>query len=392
MSANILCSCGCKTKNYKKKLMGLKFKIFTKAEHSTMSSPAVLLRKATAAATAAASTSLTSATDAISGGSKAVVAPSSVKSDAVPKAPAPKAPAPKAPAPKAPAPKALKKASAPATDHSVSKPAESCKWGDECTGCYVCRKKKAPAKASGGGSAEIADLRKEVAVLTDLVKAGFEKQSVDTSKLSDKVEAGFAERQAAEDRLQRSFEMMMGGIGSLAKTIEGGITSRRSAHELPAPSESLKRRPFPALAAPPAEEFDSKSESALENFGRVAKKMSDCPLNLAVILLIPSFVSKFPLLDPDALACLLLAILSGKKVSDFKKMGEFTRTKVMPLLTEANIRIFQKFFAELALKCKPDSCVRVENAEGTKVSNTFYILGKEVDAIRHLIRILREEE
>jgi hypothetical protein len=377
MSANILCSCGCKTKNYKKKLMGLKFKIFTKAEHSTMSSSAALLRKATAAASAtaasAASTSARPATATISGGS---AAPS-----ATPKP--------------ADAPKATKKASAPATDHSVSKPAESCRWGDDCTGCYVCRKKKAPAKASGGGSAEIADLRKEVAVLTDLVKAGFEKQSVDTSKLSDTVVTGFAERQAAEERLQRSFEMMMGGIGKLATTLEGGITSRRSVPELPAPSESLKRRPLPALPAPAPEELDSEdsdSKSALENFKAVTKKLRDCPLNLAVISLIPLFVLKYSALDSDALACLLLAILSGKKVSDFKKMGEFTRSRVMPLLTKANIPIFQKFFAELAPKCKPDSCVRVENAEGTKVSNTFHILGKEVDAIRHLIRILREEE
>jgi hypothetical protein len=53
MSANILCSCGCKTKNYKKKLMGLKFRIFIKAEHNSMSSPAALLRKAKAASSAA---------------------------------------------------------------------------------------------------------------------------------------------------------------------------------------------------------------------------------------------------------------------------------------------------------------------------------------------------
>lgn len=285
----------------------------------------------------------------------------------------------------------------------------TCKFGSGCRDAR-CKaeqakspaKSSAPAKAAGGGGgAEIAGLRKEVAVLTDLVKAGFEKQSDQTSKLSDTVVTGFAARQEAEDRLQRSIEAMMGGVGALAKTLEGGITSRRSVPELPAPSESSTRRKLPALPAPPApapppeeldSDSDSDSESGLENFERVATKLRECPLNSAVILRIRSFIVKYPSLNSDALACLLLGILSGKKVSDFKKMGEFTRSKVMPLLTEANHKIFQKFFAKLAPNCKSDSCVSVENAKGTEVSHTFHILGKEDGAILDIIRILREEE
>ena len=357
--------------------MGLKIKILSKTELNTMSLTSKLAAKAAAAS--AASTSARPATATISGGS---VAPKSADS------------------PKADAPKAPKKDSAP-KECEAFKAGTTCKFGSGCRDAR-CKaeqakspaKSSAPAKAAGGGGAEIAGLRKEVAVLTDLVKAGFEKQSDQTSKLSDTVVTGFAAQREANERLQLSIEAMMDGIGLLAKTLEGGITSRRSVPELPVPSESSTRRKLPALPAPPPEELDSDSdsESDLENFGRVAKNLRDCPLNSAVKSLIPSFVLKYPSLNSDALACLLLAILSGKKVSDFKKMGEFTRTKVMPLLTKDNHKIFQKFFAKLAPECKSDSCVSVKNAKGTDVSYTFHILGKEDGEILHIIRILREEE
>ena len=350
--------------------MGLKIKILSKTELNTMSLSSKLAAKAAAASATAASAASTSARPADS--------------------------------PKADAPKAPKKDSAPKECKAFNE-GSKCKFGSGCRDAR-CKadqakspaKSSAPAKAAGGGGggSEIAGLRKEVAVLTDLVKAGFEKQSDQTSKLSDTVVTGFAAQRDADERLQLSIEAMMGGIGLLAKTLEGGITSRRSVPELPAPSESSTRRKLPALPAPPPEELDSDSdsESDLENFGRVAKNLRDCPLNSAVKSLIPSFVLKYPSLNSDALACLLLAILSGKKVSDFKKMGEFTRTKVMPLLTEANNNIFQKFFAKLAPKCKSDSCVSVENLKMKEVSYTFHILGGEEDAILRIIRILREEE
>jgi hypothetical protein len=225
---------------------------------------------------------------------------------------------------------------------------------------------------------------------------GFENQFDQTSRLSKTVEAGFAASQEAEKRLQRSIEAMMGGIGSLAKTLEVGIAaSRHSVPELPAPYESSKRRAATlALPAPLPEVFGSDSDSgiALPNFERVTKKMTDCPINSAVESLIPPFVWKFFPDNPDPAACCILAILSGKKRSVLEKMGEFTRTKVVPLITVDNHKIFQQFFAELALKCKRDSCVKVKNADGKEVSHTFHILGKEDGAILHIIRILLEEE
>jgi hypothetical protein len=362
--------CVVKQKNYKKKLMGLKIKILSKTELNRM--PKSIAQKLAAAAASSAATAVSTsarpATDSISSGSEA---------------------------PKPPA--------VPLTEEC-----KAFKEGSRCKFVSGCRdprckaeqaksaKSSAPAKAAAaGGGGDVAKLRKEVADLTGLVKAGFEKQSEQTSTLSDTVVAGFAAQKEADDRLQRSIEAMMGGIGGLARAIEGGITSRRSFPELPVPSVSSKKRATLALPAP--EEFDSKSsdsdsESALENFERVAILLRECPLNSAVILLIRSFVVKYPSFNSDALACMILGFLSGKKLSDFKKMGEFTRNKVMPLLTEANHKIFQHFFAKLAPKCKPDSCVSVKNAKGTTVSHTFHILGKEDGAILHIIRILREEE
>jgi hypothetical protein len=264
--------------------MGLKIKILSKTELNRMpkSIAQKLAAKAAAAsadASAATSTSPKSATIAISGGS-VTLSTSHKPADST---------------------KAPKPADAPKVCKAFTKgESHKCKFGKKCedSRCIaeqakLSAKPSVPAKAAGGGGgSEIAGLRKEVAVLTGLVKAGFEKQSEQTLKLSDTVVTGFAARQEAEDRLQRSFEMMMGGIGSLAKTLEGGITSRRSAHELPAPSESSKRRTLPALPAPPPEELDSDSdsESDLENFERVAKNLRDCPLNLAVIFLIRLFV------------------------------------------------------------------------------------------------------
>jgi hypothetical protein len=255
-------------------------------------------------------------------------------------------------------------------------------------------KSSAPAKAAaaGGDGSEVAKLRKEVADLTGLVKAGFEKQSKQTSTLSDTVVAGFASQKEAENRLQRSIEAMMGGIGSLAKTLEGGIASSRSTAALPAlpaPETYVSaRRPPPALPALPAPE---SSSAPLTNFANVAARLKDCPLNSAVKSLIPTFVRRYPSIDQDALACLLLAILSGKKKTDLTRMGEFTKTMVLPLLTQTNLAIFKKFFEELALNCRKDSCVKVNNSSGGEFNRTFHLLGKEETDIMYLIQILLEE-
>ena len=269
----------------------------------------------------------------------------------------------------------------------------TCKFRSSCRDAR-CRAEQAkshakpsvPAKAAaaGGGGSEVADLRKEVADLKSLVKAGFEKQFEQTSTLSDTVVAGFAAQKEAEDRLQRSIEAMMGGIGGLARTIEGRIASSRSTEALPAPETCVSaRRPPPALL---------ESSSTLTNFVKVAGMLKEGPLNTAVKSSIPSFVNRYSSShDSNALACLLLAMLSGKKKSVLTKMGEFTRTMVLPLLTLTNLAIFKKFFEELALKCRQDSCVRVYDSAGDEFNRTFHLLGKEDTDIRHLIQILLEE-
>lgn len=241
------------------------------------------------------------------------------------------------------------------------------------------QKHSAPPKAAGGGdggiSANIAAMEKRLNERLD---------TIETQLLS-----GFAAQKAADDRLQRAIESMMGGIGGLARTIEGGIASSRSTTALPAlpPPEThgSAMRVLPALPAP-------ESSSHLTNFGNVAARLKECPLNNSVKYLIPSFVARHSRThDPDALACLLLAILSGKKKSDLTKMGEFTRTKVLPLLTQTNLAIFKRFFEELALKCKPDSCVKVNNSRGEEYKQTFHLLGKEDSDLYYLIQILLEE-
>lgn len=207
--------------------------------------------------------------------------------------------------------------------------------------------------------------------------------------IETKVESGFEAQRDAEDRLQRAIEAMMGGIGGLARTIEGGIASSRSTAALPAlPAPETQCSARRALLELPAPE----SSSLLTNFRNVAARLKDCPLNDAVKSLIPFFVTRYNRThDSDALACLLLAILSGKKKTDLTKMGEFTRTRVLPLLSQSNLAIFKKFFEELALKCRSNSCVRVNNSRGNEFKQTFHLLGKEESDVYHLIQILLEE-
>ena len=253
-----------------------------------------------------------------------------------------------------------------------------------CVDAFHAAAATAPPKSSrnggdGGVAAAMAAMEKRLSERLDTIET--------------KVESGFAAQQAAEDRLQRSIEAMMGGIGGLARTIEGGIASSRSTAALPAPeTHGSARRPpsaLPALPAPPA--LPASETSGLTNFARVAALLKDCPLNTSVKALIPAFVKRYPSFNPDALACLLLAILSGKKVSDLKKMGEFTRTMVLPLLTQANMPYFRLFFEELAPKCKPGSCVRVNDSKGSPYEQTFHLLGKEETDMLYLIKILLEE-
>ena len=290
-----------------------------------------------------------------------------------------------------PAPKAAPPAAHPAAPKAAkvcavfNKNKTPCGRGQNCWDEKCREASKATAAASpkssrkggdGGVAAQLAAMEKRLNERLDTIET--------------KVESGFASQQAAEERLQRAIEAMMGGIGGLARTIEGGIVSSRSTTALPAPeTHGSARRAFPALPALPAPE--SELLSALTNFVKVVQHLKQCPIIDAMKKTIPIFVRLYPSIDQDALACLLLAMLSGKKKSDLMKMGEFTRTKVLPLLTQTNLAIFKRFFEELALKCRSDSCVKVNNSRGEEYKQTFHLLGKEESDICYLIQILLEE-
>lgn len=301
-------------------------------------------------------------------------------------------------------PKATSSVAHPATP-SAAKPAvpkecaefkagKACHHGQHCRD-ERCRKAAKAAAASspkssgkggdGGVAAQLAAIEKRLNERFDTMDKRFD-------TIETKVESGFAAQQAADVRLQRAIEAMMCGIGGLARTIEGGIVSSRSTAVLPAlppppapETHGSARCALPALPAP-------ESSSSLTNFANVATNLRPCPLNDAVKALIPQFVTRYSRThDSDALACLLLAMLSGKKKSDLNKMGEFTRTRVLQLLRQTDPKIFQGFFGELALKCRSDSCVKVNNSRGEEYKQTFHLLGKEENDICYLIKILLEE-
>ena len=276
---------------------------------------------------------------------------------------------------------------------AAQKASKECQYYNKGIGCphnkkcwdIRCREKSkaAAAESSPKSSGKVGDGRVAAAM------AAMEKrlnERLDT--IETKVESGFTAQQASGDRLQEAIVAMIGGIAGLTTTIERGIAFGRSTAALPAPEthgSAILTRPLPELPAP-------ESSSHLTNFANVATRMKPGPLNDAVKSLIPPFVARYSRThNPDALACLLLAFLSGKKKSDLVKMGEFTRNMVLPLLSQTNLAIFKKFFEEIALKCRSDSCVRVNNSTGGMYEQTFHLLGKEETDMVYLIKILREE-
>jgi len=281
---------------------------------------------------------------------------------------------------------------APAAAQKASRECKHYKEGTNCPHkhCWDIRclkkSKAAAAGSSSKSSGKVSDGGYAAAM------AAMEKrlnERLDT--IETKVESGFTAQQASGDRLQEAIVAMIGGIAGLTTTIERGISFGRSTAALPAPEthgSAIPTRPLPELPALPAPE----SSSHLTNFANVATRMKPGPLNDAVKSLIPPFVARYSRThNPDALACLLLAFLSGKKKSDLVKMGEFTRNMVLPLLSQTNLAIFKKFFEEIALKCRSDSCVRVNNSTGGMYEQTFHLLGKEETDMVYLIKILREE-
>ena len=192
--------------------MGLKFRIFTKAEHYTMSSAAALLRKAAAAS-------------------------------AAPKAAHPASPA----AAHVAAPKAAHSAASSAPP----KAAKLCTEFRKSMPCYRkhcwdadCRKAKAlapaalpkhsaPAKADGGVFAQLAAMQKKLDQIEDKIDSGFEAQEKRSLALQEKGSRAYADTM----EMFRNFGNMM----------TGGFTAINTAHrELPA----LLARPAICASAP----------------------------------------------------------------------------------------------------------------------------------------------
>ena len=365
--------------------------------------------------TAAASTSLTSATATISGGSNGAAS-----NGAASNAAALKAPAPKAAASKAAASVASKPADAKKKECEAFKTGNTCRFGSNCrdSRCIAAQKLSVPAKAAGGDGDGIS---KQIDAMESRLNLKIEALRATVTTGFEETKDALSAQETASLRMQEAMMMLMKSSASFQQSVKDLVSSGSTSHrELTSSSlrhaicdstvtpvaaerrsakggyasaafESSKRRTLPVLEEIDSD-LDSDSGIALPNFERVTKKMTDCPINSAVESLIPPFVFKFFPDNPDPAACCILAILSGKKRSVLEKMGEFTRTKVVPLITVDNYAIFQNFFAILSLKCKSDGCVRVKNADGEEVSHKFHILGKEVDAILHIIRILREEK
>ena len=231
MSANILFSCGCKTKNYKKKLMGLKFRIFTKAEHYTMSTPAAALRKA-AAASAASSAASSAAPKAAS-----VAAP---KAASVAASPA---------SPKA-APKAASKADPKAASKAAPLECAELNSGTLCSRGQKCRDKRcrnasksaapSPKPAVKGGDGGVsAQLSAQLSAL----QKQFSSMHTKVDDLTKQVATGFTEtkailteQQQATLGMQKAMEAMMLASASFQSGITGLITGSASRSELPAPA------------------------------------------------------------------------------------------------------------------------------------------------------------
>ena len=343
--------------------MGLKFRIFIKAEYNSMSA-ASALRKATAASAPA--TPATPATPANATAAKLL-------------------PEKKAGAHNAP-------------EHFDSE-------GGKVRGC------RGKGDGKGGDRSEINDLRKEVQGLKKVITDGFAKQSSETLKLSEVVEKGFADHAAADERMQLAIREMMGGIGALASTIQTGMSSSRSAplalHEPP----RSQRLALP----PPAEVHETRyrrdqsfSESAcarvgggsVQNVFTYEELLKTVPSNSQFFRLLKGIersakdgiVSCFLLHNLTTawnmsnqnvdLACALMFLLRGQKLSSQRLSNV---DQIRGHLTNGRHRqLFQQFFKTIASYDKA-FVLKFSWDNGTPASYPYLTLSSDTDLLEHYI-------
>ena len=391
--------------------MGLKFRIFTKAEHYTMSSPAALLRKAAAHSAAP------------------PAAPPATSSAAT----------------------VVASLDPPKTAHPAAKPdANQCREfresGNPCSrkNCMdaTCRKAKArvhtaspkhsaPPKAAGGGdggiSAQLSAMQKKIDQIEVKIDSGFEAQEKRSLALQEQGSKSYAETM----QMFKAFgSMMTGGFTAintahrelsapstrLAICASGGSNAtevveqpRRYVHSCVASNEGgsashSSQRPQSSAACgssanssefvlhkqPQTELLRSSGGSSivaarqlgvtqrLQNFEVNFSKMKPNDFNNFVGAAIRSFVANFAPSEQDEMACVLLGMVNGKKYPVHNS-----------IIIHSNESIFRRFFGELAEKF-PRNAVKTTNAWVS--AQTFSRLSTDPRAMCTLISVLCGEE
>ena len=442
MSANILCSCGCKTKNYKKKLMGLKIRIFIKAEHNSMFSAAALLRKAASAASTA-----TGGAKSPAPAAKASAAPPSASSvgggdqQAVPDKRGARG--------KGGGKQSLTDAQIAANDAVARLKAEEAELA-----ILEVQAKKAETKAridkakSGESSAPVvstpraqgghgggdfvthAQFKAGIDSIQGDIRYGFtevlanqynthEKQNLTNAALARFAEmaekgSGF-QLSATPAPVSRQIgnclkeepricfgpnagwnDTVNGSSGGAATSfrassaIEGGRTtagSQRGGQDgwsdlrMPQSSEMVVHREAPSEyrsesgGSVPARQLGVKH---LPNFEASFSKMKSNDFNNFIGDAIRRFARNCQ--DSDFMACVLLAMVNGKKYPNNN-----------PVIIQSNESVFRQFFGELTGKFSGNS-VKITNNRGQECSFSFTTLSRDASTMVQFIRILRGDE
>ena len=380
--------------------MGLKFRIFTKAENNSMSSPAAALRRALAAHSAA-----------------HPAAPSAAPS-----------------APPSAAPKVASSAASSAANQcfefretNVPCSRNNCRDSD----CRTAKaklhtaspKRSAPAKSAGVGGGISAQLTAMETNLMDHIDSRINAaQVVMTSGFSKQEQTMLGLHQAVAQSQLATQQSIQALANAMATAISGGQRQlpppeRRQigngAQEIAEPQQRQISNRQTAGFDPNAErsgmsatsssqfvihkeartEFHGSSGGStlvaarqlgvghhLPYFEANFSKMKPNDFNNFVGAAIRKFVESFPQEQQDEMACVLLGMVNGKKYSAHNS-----------IIINSNESIFRRFLGELAKKF-PTNAVKTTNKRGQEMSFPFSALSTDPSAMCTLIRVLRGDE
>ena len=406
--------------------MGLKFRIFTKAEHYTMSSPAALLRKVATASSAA-----------------PAHAPAPAPAPAPARVAAPKA-APPPPPPAANQCREFRESGTPCSRKNCRD--ADCRKANASAPAAASSKYSAPAKSAGSANGGIpAQLAAMEARLTGHIDSRFKaaEESVRTGFLQQEQSLLGLHQAVAQSQVatQNSFQ---GLANAMATAISGGqrqlpapvsrqigdipqeiaepqrqITSYVHSCFVPneggsgrfaAPSSQPQQQSVAAYggggagAANDSSRFFSHRETSTEfrgssggstivaarqlgmNHHLLAKfeenfsKMKQNDFNYFTGNAIRNFVASFAAEQQDEIACVLLGVVNGKKYPTHKS-----------IIVPSKESVFRRFFGELAAKF-PNNAVKTTNNRGQDLIIPFKTLSTDQSAMLTLIRVLRGEE